>query len=240
MQEVGHVLPQNVLIMQEAEDVPPQKELFYLPSRGTGEQLRWFFRAFDIPFKNTLVRFGTTPDQMIEEFFQNQKWPLFVEDGRVAMTHPGVIARSISKIFKLVPEDPFLAYKVEQVSDIVEDCFIISRPIVMDIVRADFLEGMMSVPEDAFSNLPVFASQILGRYIEQLYGIMNEMEGDYILGDKLTYADITLAHIIDVWEASLTLKFMDKYQEHFRAYKNKILSLPQLQQWTTDNPLPIF
>lgn len=198
----------------------PEFKLIYFNARGRAEITRWIFAYGNIPYTDERIEFSDWPAR--KPTIYTNKVPVLMVDG-VPLPESLAIARYAAKLAGLVPEDNFLAAKVDAWIDTFGDKHLETRKIIRSSVSNEEKARMMR--EELFPN-------VLAPFLKDLN---KELEGrEWYVGDKVTWLDLNSAVVFN--------GFLDKIPNLLDEFPNvqkhmlKVMDLPRIKEWVAKRP----
>jgi len=182
-----------------------------------------FFKVKNVDFEDERIAMEDWPNHKAR-FPQGQVPCLTIEDGK-ELTQSAAIGRYLGRKLGLVTNDPYLDFLGDQVVDILTDGRLQWRNNFL-------IEKDAEKKEEARKNL---IETICPRVLKQLDDIISSTEGVYISGDKLTWADLFLAHWLSLWTKSLSTDLVANLPALKKQWET-VLELPEIQKWIAERP----
>lgn len=197
----------------------PKLELEYFNMKGRAEVTRACFWIGNIPFTDVRLSHEEFGKRKAAGKYPHGQVPVLTVDG-VTIPQSNAMARYAGKLAGLYPADALQAFLVDSVIDDVNDVINeISQTFRMDpearkAARIKAAEGSISK---------------LGASLDKKL----EHKGKFIVGDKLTIADLTLLIVVNDWVTAGTLDdipatVFDKFP-HFKQYIAGLKALPEIK-----------
>eukprot|EP01123_Difflugia_compressa_P006063 TRINITY_DN18206_c0_g1_i1.p1 TRINITY_DN18206_c0_g1~~TRINITY_DN18206_c0_g1_i1.p1 ORF type:complete len:201 (-),score=52.00 TRINITY_DN18206_c0_g1_i1:108-710(-) len=196
----------------------PNYILHYFDFAGRGEPIRVAFRLGGIPFTDRRIAFPEWP--ALKATFPLQTIPVLEFDGK-KLSNSNSILTFVGRLTGLVPDDAFLAAKVDEVLAVLED-----------IINSTFPPYRAAKDEDK----PALAeklTKVIAEYIKKLEALIVSNGGDWSVGDKITVADLKVWSIVNSCIAGIpfpqpgVLDGADKLKKVRQAVQDKIDALPK-------------
>ncbi len=193
-------------------------KLFYFNVRGRAETSRLIFAQAGVKYED--VRF--TGEQWASEYKAKSpsgSSPWLEVDGK-PVSGSLVIARYLGETFGLAGKNDVENAQLASIVDSYNDCLTASlKPVYEkdDKTKADLREAFLKECPKWFNN---FEKRIT--------------DSGWIFGDKLTWADITLAAGFES-VGVIFLNILDDYPK-LKAHKTKVESQPKIAEWIKNRP----
>jgi len=198
-------------------------KLTYFNFTALAEPIRWIFKVKNVDFEDERIEMADWPNHK-SRFPQGQVPSLVIEDGK-ELTQSNAIGRFLGKKFGLVTNDPYLDFLGDQVVDLLVDGRLQWRNTFL-------MEKDAEKKEEARKNL---VETICPKVLKQLNDIVSSTEGDYISGDKLTWADLFLANWLSIWTKSLSTDLVADFPALKKQWET-VLDLPEIKKWIAERP----
>jgi len=192
----------------------PQYKLSYFDLPARGEPIRWIFHVAKVPFEDHRIQFPEWP-----EFKKQTKWgqmPVLVVDGK-EMAQWRSICRFLARRFNLDGKDEWEVQQCDEIGDVVED-------INANVYKFTF-EGDPIKKAEIVKNLK---EVIFPTYLSKLNAMAKEVKGDFLISEKLTWADIALAASMHMWTDDLS--GLASYPELMKL-KNAVMKRPEIEKY---------
>jgi len=194
----------------------------YFNMGGRAELTRAAFWIGGIPFDDIRVsgeEFGANKAAGKYPFGQ---LPVMYVDGE-CIPQSGAMARYAGRLTGLYPEDPLQAFRVDAILDTIND--------VSNAVGATF---RMSEEEKKTAREGIATNQ-LPRLVQLLVDLQTKNGGKFIVGDKLTIADLGALIVVNGWFGSGILDHIPASvvtgHEGFQKYINGLKELDEIKNY---------
>ncbi|KAG0714706.1 Hematopoietic prostaglandin D synthase [Chionoecetes opilio] len=199
----------------------PEYKLVYFNGRGLAELVRWVFLQGDIAFTDERVEMSEWPEK--KKTTPGGKLPLlYIDDKPVWQSM--AIARYAATIANLTPQDPIKAAYCDAFVETAKD-------LLTERFKIVFAEK--SEEEKAKEMQEVYLPNVLAPVLDKINKRMETKQ--YIVDDKLTWADLALARSLD----DMTMIFGDELKKKYpaaMAHAAKIMALPKIKEWRATRP----
>ena len=157
-------------------------KVHYFPGYGRAEAIRMILAHAKVPFENVNYTFETLPAAKASGNLEFGQLPVLENDGKF-YAQSGAILKFLGAKYGYYPQDAFTAWRIDSTLDSVND-------LVQAYYKAAFTQD-----EEAKKEL--FKTFYETTYTKWLEVISNRLKANssqkYIVGDKITIADIQLA-----------------------------------------------
>ncbi|CAG7731359.1 unnamed protein product [Allacma fusca] len=205
----------------------PEYKLVYFDIRAVAEPIRWIFKAAKVPFEDERISYEDWKAEKKNPRFPLGQIPTLEVDGKV-WTQSYAIGRYLAKTFGFTVEDDFLNYRSEQVSEIIEDCRLIAIPLVYEVLGDNNPEVVKNLKEKIIKD-------VFPRHFTQINSIIEETEGVFITGNKITHGDFVLASWLNMWEDLVDPTILENFPL-LEKQKLAVTSIPEIQEWLQNRP----
>eukprot|EP01121_Diplochlamys_sp_Union-15-3_P003872 TRINITY_DN13815_c0_g1_i1.p1 TRINITY_DN13815_c0_g1~~TRINITY_DN13815_c0_g1_i1.p1 ORF type:complete len:201 (-),score=36.11 TRINITY_DN13815_c0_g1_i1:107-709(-) len=196
----------------------PTFVLHYFDFAGRGEPIRQALRLGGVHFTDHRIAFTEWPT--VKGTYPLGSIPVLEVDGK-KLCNSNTILNYVGRYTGLLPEDPFLAAKVDEAMSVAED-----------IINAVFPPYRAAKDEDK----PAVAEKInktITEIIKKLETLVVNNGGEWAVGDKFTVADLKLAGLVGMSLSGIpfpqpgVLDGADKLKKIQLAVQAKIDALPK-------------
>jgi len=198
-------------------------KLYYFNARGVAEPIRLMLAYANVNFED--VRFARGPEWL--KIKPDMPWnvvPVLEVDGE-RISQSRAILRFLASRFGMIPENDFEEAKCHEYTEYMVDLRTEGKKFHRESdpnLKAQLKESFLA---DKFPS-----------YMEKLNKILKATNTGFLIGSKLTYADIFVAYTmeqISSWIHSPTL--LDSYSE-VKAHLWMVLSQPGIKEWIASRP----
>jgi len=159
-------------------------KLSYFGMRGRGEVIRMIFSAAGVEFEDERIAREKWPDVK-----PNCPWkcmPMLTVKDKGVVCQTGAIARYLAKQFGLFGAAPWEELLIDEVQESVQD-------MIAGAVKWLFEADVIKKAEQK----KVYEETMVTKFLEYLRLRLKEGKNGYIVGDKLSLADITVFAFVD-------------------------------------------
>jgi len=161
--------------------------IFYYFSVGRAYTARVCLRIGNVPFENELLKFPefatARDDPSSKSRFPLGQMPVLTLPSGKVITQSSAIGRYCAKLADLYPNDAELALEVDEVVDVISD-------IVSTLPQDSDQEIKKTKREE-------WAATKLKKFMEYLNLKVSASNGSYVVGGKLSLADISLYNVLN-------------------------------------------
>ncbi|CAJ0932389.1 unnamed protein product, partial [Mesorhabditis belari] len=206
------------------ESTMPHYKLTYFDLRGRAEVSRQLFALAGVPYEDNRLNFEQWP--AFKQTTPFGQIPLLEVDGTM-IAQSITIARFLARRFGYIGANDIEAAQIDSLADVIMDYHNEQKhffPVLMGRMPGDkdaLYKEIYEPVRDKY--LPILVEKFL-----------KKNPNGYLIGSKVSYADLMLAEHISVYMNVLPNAF-DKYPELI-AHKEKVQSLPALKQWIETRP----
>jgi len=205
-------------------------KLYYYDGRGLAEPIRWVLSYGGIEFEDIRAPITGIPSPLPVEIKEKCTWgqvPLIEFDGK-KLAQSLAITRYFARKFNLVGADDFEAAQCDEYVDTCREFLTAWVPIVME-----------KDPEKAKEKVVEVKKTVQEKYLVKLNKIVEKNGGQFLVGKKLTWADMYLAHVINNVELLHDINFRDEYPA-LKTHSQNVLNTPQIKKWIEKRPKTKF
>jgi len=206
-------------------------ELLYWPLAGRGEFIRLIFEDAGVPFKDNSDVQAITAIKEGKEAFYPSFAPPFLKRGDFTLSQTAVICRYLGKQFGYWPDKEEDQWHAEQVNTTIHD-FIAEGRLVFH--GTGFVKSYYDQKEETKPYIEWFKKERIEKWLnvfEKVLNANNDGRG-YVVGDKCTYVDLALLHVLraaesqfpDEWAAVSSVPLL-------KAFKQRMQERPRLAEY---------
>ncbi|CAL8090026.1 unnamed protein product [Orchesella dallaii] len=169
----------------------PKYRLVYFDVRSLGEPIRWIFKYSGVPFVDDRLPWNYVEWSQETKFQFNstvRQIPVLYETGKRELCQSQVISRYLACQFGLTGDNSWDNARCDEVISLVLDLFAAKKATSFEMDSQRKLRMKADLDEK------------FRLYYEKFSKILEEDEGDFILGSKVTHADFWLANFISIWD----------------------------------------
>lgn len=201
--------------------MPHTIKLTYFKAPGRAEPIRHALAIAGVDFEDEHVTFDQFPALRQSGAWPFLSLPIMTVDG-ATFAESAAMLRFAGKLGGLYPDDPVEAMKVDMVVDALE-------PILTAIFQDKSEEARKKVVEETFP-----------RYFGAVDKMYAETKGPYLLGDKLTIADLKVASFAGSMNKGGRLDHipagcLEQYT-HLMACSKAVLQAEKVKEWNDAHP----
>ncbi|CAG7630761.1 unnamed protein product, partial [Allacma fusca] len=209
----------------------PQYKLTYFNLAAAAEPIRWAFKVGGVEFEDERLNPADWPKLKKSGRFPGESLPLLEIDG-VVYTQSNAILRYLGNTFGLTGENALDNLTLDQVLDVIGDA--------KQFFRLWMVENN---PEKKQEAREVFVNEKVPLCFRQLQAIITAKSGGpFILGSKLTFADLYLATTINNWLGfghATTAQLTTEYPA-LGKLKEAVENVPEIKAWLEVRPKTNF
>ncbi|PAA67361.1 hypothetical protein BOX15_Mlig032895g1 [Macrostomum lignano] len=201
---------------------------YYFNARGRGEFIRWILAASGLPWEDK--RFEMQEWQTLKPTIPGNAVPYLVTPEGYQLRQSEAIARYVAKKGGLVPTDDLAAYKCDAIVD----------TVMIDMFDAVVKFMPLKSPEErakGFQNWNELAGP-------KFYGIIDqwvkESRSGYLVGDRMTWADLTVACIVNSLGLIDEIKASQDAYPDVKAFAERIAQSGKVQDYLKTRPAGMF
>jgi len=203
----------------------PVYKLHYFEARGRAEPARLCFAAADVKYEDIRYTGEQWQEKKKEGLSPLGYLPMLEVDGK-KLCESMAILRYVARECGLCPSDSFQNAQCDMINDTVND--LIYKKMGAFIFEKDE-EKKKSLKNEFFgTELP--------NYLTKMTALLKENSGGqgFFVGDKLTYADISMYTLGD-FMARLGDKTFDKFPE-IKAHHERVCEISGIKDWIKKRP----
>jgi len=222
-------------------------KLTYFNVRALAEPIRWIFHYAGIPFEDERIPWDYPSwFQNLKNDFQRSvgQMPVLTVNGK-ELCQSSAISRYLADEFDLLGNTSWERARGDEVISLIFDLF--------DAWRKNVFERD---PARRAANKPVI-DQRFPLYYAKLNQLLEETDGDFLNGTKLSHADFWIASFVNIWNNPLNgirpilppdippleddwiyIGLLDDYPA-LKKHQEKVLGIPQIKKWISERPKTI-
>jgi len=203
----------------------PTFKLTYFNGRGLAEPSRLIFAYTETPFED--IRIEKEEFAKKKETFPFGQLPILEVNGKV-LAQSQAISRYLAKTFMLTGKDDWESAKCDMLVDGLADLRSHLRPFFREQDEEKKKAIWISIENE----------QIKPFLVKYEHFLVENGNNGHLVGEKLTWADLTLAEIFGDWNE----RYPHLMENHKKLveYANKIRSIPQIDSWIKKRPKTTF
>ncbi|XP_012276501.1 glutathione S-transferase [Orussus abietinus] len=192
----------------------------YFPVKALAEPIRFLFSYAGVDFVDD--RFDRENWPNLKSQMPFGQVPVLEVDGK--KIHQSVaISRYLAKQFGLAGKDDWEALQIDAAVDTIHD--------LRAKLGAYHYETNTEVRDAKYE---VLVKETLPYYLERLDAQV-EKNGGYLVGGKLTWADLTFVALLDYLNFMAKFDLVEKY-ENLKQLRDKVLAEPKIKAWVDKRP----
>ncbi|KAL5006889.1 hypothetical protein ScPMuIL_015695 [Solemya velum] len=209
-------------------------ELWYYPVlAGRGEFVRLLFEEAGVKFKEM----GTTGEVVVENVIQGKMggFPLFappvLKRGDFQICQTGTICKYLGKEFGMYPETEEDVWHADMLTSCIHDYIGEGRLAFHGI---DPVGSYYPQKKETQPYIDRFVKDRFPRWLKYFEKVLtaNDDGKGFILGNKLTYVDLQMLHILRATESQFPEAWEKAdYIPSLKAFKDRVSSRPNLQAY---------
>jgi glutathione S-transferase len=196
-------------------------KLTYFNIRGLAEPIRLIFAAAGVEYEDNRIEKSQWPE--LKSTFEYGQLPV-LEVGGKRLAQSNSIARYLARKFELAGADEWEAAKIDELVDVLVD------------IRSEWRKFFME--QDAAKKEIIkqeFISAIVPKYFSKIEAAKERNGGQFLVGQKLSWADILFVHFIDMMETTVDPDVIKNYPKIAELRKN-VLEIPNIKAWIEKRP----
>jgi len=206
-------------------------KLYYFDGRGICEPIRWILSYGGADFEDVRIPYNKFPPTLPPEIKAKSRWgqvPLVEFEGK-SLTQSLAVTRYLARKYKLVPEDDYLAALCDEYVDALRDS-----------LGAGFLPILLAEdPKEKEEKLKEYTKTLRTRFLDRFESIAKANGGKHLVGDSITWADITLAYLLDHFQIVLGIDLTEGYP-NIKNVKDMVVNSPKIKAWIEKRPKTKF
>ena len=197
--------------------------LYYFRGRGKADQIRWLLAAAGISFcQRDIDTEGKF--QFLQKELPFGKVPMLQIDG-MEIVESQAILRYVAKRADLMGESDAEAVLCDQVAEAVRDALNVLLTAPFERMKMADASGDESAQHHIEKMQGVFA-----KFAVRLEKVLEHNGGEFIVGSRLTYADVLVAHCITWYVEECGPDVMEPYPKLI-SLQNKVVQLPEVMRF---------
>jgi len=197
----------------------PEYKLSYFNLRVLGEPIRWIFAVSGTPFEDVRV-----PFEQWGEVKPKIGWgqvPVLEVDGR-EITQAQAICELLGRRFDLCGDSDLDAARCQEYASHVNELRILWKA---HYIEQDMDKRAVMVEELKTKTMP--------EYMKKFNKVVADNGGNYLVGKRLTWADLFLVNFLEIFEDSIDANLL-KNSPALRKLKDNVMSIPAIKDWVAD------
>jgi len=199
----------------------PTYKVTYFPVKALAEPIRLIFAYTGTPYEDNRIARDTWSDQKA-----NYPWgslPVLEVDGKV-LAQSNAILRYLGAKFNLAGENDFEAAKCDEMVEVLADLRAACMKAFMEQDETKKEEIRKSLKEETFP-----------KYL----GVWNKIltqNGGFLVGKKLSYADISLASYLQIYQDNFPWDIFEGYSA-VKAHQDTVFNSKGIKEWVAKRPV---
>jgi len=205
-------------------------KLTYFDAKAVGEPIRFLFAAAGVDYEDDRIKIQDWGE--VKGKLGYGQLPILYIDGE-QLTQSYAIMRYLATLFDLVPKDPFLAARCDELADSLNDVRQKFRDLATLLIN--------NRQEEADKTAEV-RQQLRDVHFPKFFAIFEEIvgktSGTYIAGEKLSWADLLLASWLDLWETLVTgpgSEYLNDFPK-IKKLRQTVFELPGIKAHVNQRP----
>jgi len=199
----------------------PEYKLNYFNLRVLGEPIRWIFLVSGTPWEDNRL-----PFEQWGELKGKTGWgqvPVLEVDGQ-QMTQSQAICQFLAQRFKLAGDSDWEAGKCQELATHTQEC---RAKWAVHYHETD-LTKRKAIVEDLKAN-------VFPGYLEKFNKVVEKNGGNYLVGKRLSWADLFLVNFLQIWCDSIDANLLSKYPALKKLQEN-VMAVPAIKDWVDTRP----
>jgi len=196
-------------------------KLTYFNAKAIAEPIRFLFHYVGVEFEDN--RLDRSNWESLKEQYPWGVLPLLEHEDK-KLSQSFTIGRYLGKQFKLTGTDEFESAKCDEYGDVLKDLLLECRGFFVEVnesKRREIRNHIVNVQ--------------VPKYFGRLDQDLAENGGKHLVGNCYTWIDFFAAHYVDFLSTAVESNLLEKYP-HLEAFKNSVLSIPQIKAWIEQRP----
>jgi glutathione S-transferase len=197
-------------------------KLIYFNFRSRAEPIRLIFALADVPYED----FRFDKSKWTPEMKNSTPWgqvPILEVNGK-RLAQSSAICRYLARRFNLTGANDFEAAKCDELVDSMMD--------LRDEWKAYF-------KEDDQERRAVLKKSLLDvalpKYLPKFESIIKNSEGEFLLGNNVTWADLHIAHTLQNLKDTVIEFCLDDYP-NLQKFTDAVFNIPKIKTWVEKRP----
>lgn len=204
----------------------PAYELIYFPVRGKAEHIRYIFHQAGVPFTDTRLDKADWPKLKPETPFG--QLPVLKVDGKF-LAQSTAIARYVANEHGLNGDSAFEKALCDQYVDGIQaDLYGKFVPVYRVLLNG-------GTKEEAMAEYEKFKAGDLKMFLGLYEKFLEKNGTGFLVGKKLTWADLTLAEFLERFERMWDAKVLEGFPQLAKLTK-MVHDLPNIKKYTDSRP----
>jgi len=196
-------------------------KLTYFNVRARGEPIRFIFAVAGVPYEDRRIEKADWP--ALKQTFPWGKIPVLEVDGE-SLAESTAICRFLAKRFKLTGSNELEAAKCDEYVDAMMD------------TRAQWKAFYFEADESKKAEMKKkFLETDVPNCFSRFEKILEKSGGDYLLGGKVCWADLHIAHTLAFYETTVDPGVMKGYPKLLK-FKEAVFNIPEIKEWVEKRP----
>ncbi|XP_043273317.1 uncharacterized protein [Venturia canescens] len=198
----------------------PSYKLTYFPVKALAEPIRFIFAHAGVEYEDD--RFDRNDWPKLKPEMPFGQVPVLEVDGK-KIHQSAAICRYLAKLHGLAGKDDWENLEIDATVDTIHD--------LRSKIGAYHYEANEEIKESKYGPL---TKEIIPFYTERLDAQVKK-NGGYLVGGKLTWADLTFVALLDYINFMTKFDITEKH-ENLQALVKKVLQLPSIKAWVEKRP----
>jgi len=195
-------------------------KLTYFNVRARAEPIRFIFAVAGVPYEDLRIERSDWP--AFKEKCPWGKVPLLEVDGQT-LAESAAICRFLAKRFNLTGSNDIEAARCDEYVDAMMDFRTHWRAYYWESDETKKAELKTKFFDNAKVYLPKFEK------------ILKASGGPFLLGSKVTWADLHIAHTLAFYEETVDAGILKDYPTLLK-FKEVVFDIPQIKKWVAERP----
>ncbi|ODN01871.1 Glutathione S-transferase 3 [Orchesella cincta] len=223
-----------------AENTDGRKyKLIYYNVRGLAEPVRWMFKMAKVEFEDKRIPVENWQEEKHRFEKQMGRLPILCVDDKIELTQVASITQFVAKQLGFNGETEMDAARADEVHELLYD---------LRLYAANHLKSEKGpsdpdiFPHTVFRNVCNEANlskkvlmkrsllYIFPKYLDKINDVLQQSPGEYLAGQRITYADLAFTNFIDICEEMINPDLLNDYP-CLRDLKEEILDIPEIREW---------
>ncbi|XP_067008300.2 glutathione S-transferase [Anabrus simplex] len=200
----------------------PKYSVTYFDVKGLAEPIRYVLAYAGVEFEDKRLNYDSWND--VKSSMPFQKLPFLEEDGKVC-NQSSAICRYLARKYGLMGNSEWEAMLVDAAVDTITDLRI-------DLGKYHFEQ----VEEAKAKHKESLEKEKLPYYLSTLEDMVKK-NGGYLVGGKVTWADLHFASLNNLFSMLWDKKPITDNYPHLKALVDKVENLPKIKEWIDKRPV---
>jgi len=209
----------------------PHYKLTYFDIKGLGESIRFQLVLGDANWEDHRI-----PREKWADYKSKTGWgqlPILHVNGKdTEIIQSGAIGRYLANEFNTLADTPLQRVRCDELVAVLQDVFIEWRLWIR--------QAAPWVPDKDPKRVFAIQTHVIENVFPHYFGKTNEFitrhgSNGFAVGDKLTWADLVLANLVNIWTSKHGTGIIEKFPK-VQEQMETVFSQPKIKEWVKNRP----